>query len=52
MSAIAAMSLMPVVGLPGVSTCTSLVLGRMAARTASVSVVSTKVTSMPYFSGR
>ena len=47
MSAMASMSLMPVVGLPGVSTWMSLVLGRTAARTASVSVVSSSVDAAP-----
>ena len=51
-SPIASISLIPVVGLPGVSTWIRRVFGLTAARTASVSVVSSNVTSTLYFFGR
>ena len=47
MAAMAAMSLTRVVGLEGVSTWMTFVLGRTAARTAAGSVVSTSVSSTP-----
>ena len=46
-SAMAAMSEIMRVGLPGVSMCMSLVFGRMAASTFAGSVVSTIVVSTP-----
>ena len=49
MSAILLMSDIFSVGFPGVSICTSLVLGRMAASTFSGSEESTMVVSTPYF---
>ena len=51
-SAMASRSLMPVVGFPGVSTWISFVFGLIAFLTASVSVVSSRVTSILYFLGR
>ena len=45
------MSAILVVGLAMASTIIIRVFGRKAARTASESVTSTKVASMPYFSG-
>ena len=50
-AATASKSVMRVVGFAGVSVCSSFVFGRSAALTASRSLVSTNVTSMPYRSG-
>ena len=52
-AATASTSVTRVVGLAGVSTCTSRVCGRIAAaRTASRSAESTSVAVMPYFRGK
>lgn len=51
-SATAATSVIRVVGLAGVSTCTRRVSGRIAAATASGSEESTSVAVIPYFAGK
>ena len=50
MSAQARISVTVIIGLLGVSTCTSRVEGRMASSSFAGSVVSTKLTVTPFFS--